>query len=309
MPSTIPNPGSWAVDHIGSAGRHLGSMTSGLGSGSTGLDEMPTIRKLEMEDLRAALRKGFEDFQACRSDVVFLCLLYPIIGVFLAWVALQRELLPLLFPVMSGFALVGPVAAVGLYEMSRKREAGEETSFADAFGVAKSPAFGAILGLGLMLGATFLIWVIFANGIYMATLGPEPPASIGSFIAEVLTTGAGWTMLIVGCALGFLFAAAVLMTSALSFPLLLDRHVGIPMAVVTSIRATTSNMRVMGAWGAIVAGGLLLGSIPAFLGLIVVMPVLGHATWHLYRRAIVQTAPAPAEKAVTGEVVADGGEA
>ena len=104
---------------------------------------------------------------------------------------------------------------------------------------------------------------------------------------EVLTTGAGWTMILVGCGVGFLFAALVLATSVVSFPLLLDRDVGLPAAVITSMRVTAANPLPIAVWGLIVAGGLVLGSIPFFLGLIVVMPILGHATWHLYRRTVV----------------------
>ena len=107
------------------------------------------------------------------------------------------------------------------------------------------------------------------------------------FLREVLTTGAGWTMILVGCGVGFLFAALVLATSVVSFPLLLDRDVGLPVAVITSMRVAAANPLPIAVWGLIVAGGLLLGSIPFFLGLIVVMPILGHATWHLYRRTVV----------------------
>src|SRR5699024_6529243 len=117
-------------------------------------------------------------------------------------------------------------AAVGLYEMSRRREMGLEPDWADAFAVAKSPSFGAILALGVMLGALFIVWILAAHGIYFATMGYESPVSIGSFIRDIFTTAGGWTMLIVGCAVGFLFAALVLATSVVSFPLLLDRDVG-----------------------------------------------------------------------------------
>ena len=138
-----------------------------------------------------------------------------------------------------------------------------------------------------MLGVLFVVWILTAHGIYYATLGPEAPASAGGLLQDTFTTGAGWTMLIVGCAVGFLFAALVLAVSVVSFPLLLDRDVGLPVAIITSIRVAAANPVPILAWGAIVAVGLALGSIPFFLGLIVVMPILGHATWHLYRRVVV----------------------
>lgn len=286
MPETIGNPASWIAKEVKAASAYTGSVAGRVRSGEEVAE--PELRRIEVSDLRDALRKGIEDFAAVRSDVAFLCILYPIIGACLAWLAFQGNLLPLLFPMVSGFALVGPVAAVGLYEMSRKRGAGLETSWADAFAVARSPSFGAVLVLGLVLMAVFVIWVLTANGIYGATLGPEPPASLGSFVREVLTTGAGWAMVVVGCVVGFFFAALVLAASVVSFPLLLDRDVGLVGALITSFRAVALNPRTFSIWGLIVAGSLALGSLPAFLGLIVVLPILGHSTWHLYRRVVVQ---------------------
>jgi uncharacterized membrane protein len=152
--------------------------------------------------------------------------------------------------------------------------------------VVRAPAFGAILVLGLILLAIFLLWLLAAYAIYLMTLGPEPPAGVGAFVRDVLTTGAGWTMIALGVGVGFLFAVLVLTISVVSFPLLLDRDVGLAAAVATSMRAVAANPGPMAAWGLIVAGGLVLGSIPALLGLIIVMPVLGHATWHLYRKIV-----------------------
>jgi uncharacterized membrane protein len=286
MTETIGNPLSWSVDAAKGAGSYVGSVTARLGSGDTEGAAMPIVRRIGMEDLRASLRAGYADFVACRSDVVFLCLIYPAIGLVLAWAAFSGNLLPLVFPILSGFALIGPVAAVGLYEMSRRREAGQEPSWGDAFGVLKSPSFGAIFVLGVVLFAIFLVWIITAHGIWSATLGPVPPTSLGVFLSDVFTTGAGWAMMVLGLAIGFLFAALVLAISVVSFPLLLDRDVGLPVAIVTSFRVATENPAPVAVWGLIVAVGLALGSLPFLLGLIVVLPVLGHATWHLYRRAV-----------------------
>ena len=170
--------------------------------------------------------------------------------------------------------------------MSRRREQGIRITWMDAFGVIRSPGFGAILVLGLVLVAIFLLWLLTASLIYQLTLGPESPVSYAAFVRDVFTTSAGWAMIVVGVGVGFLFAVLVLAISVVSFPMLLDRDVGLPTAVRTSIRAVAANPGPMAVWGLIVAGSLVIGSIPAFLGLVVVMPVLGHATWHLYRKLV-----------------------
>jgi uncharacterized membrane protein len=283
----IRNPIEWGVDQLKTAEQALERAGHSLRRPEETRDApLPAVRQIELADLRDVLEKGFSDFGAYRTDVIFLCIIYPIAGVVLARLAFGYDMLPLLFPLASGFALIGPVAAVGLYEISRRREQGVDIAWADAFGVVRAPAFGAIVVLGLLLLAIFLLWLVAAYAIYLVTLGPEPPASIGSFVRDVFTTGAGWALIVVGVGVGFLFAVLVLTISVVSFPLLLDRDVGLYTAVATSVRAVLANPVPMAAWGLIVAGGLVIGSIPVLLGLIIVMPVLGHATWHLYRRLV-----------------------
>lgn len=280
----IGNPASWTLDAVAGSSRYVAHATVEIGSHDR---TRPEVATLTLEDLGAALRKGWDDFAALRSDVIFVVLLYPIIGICLAAFAFNRDLLHMVFPFVSGFALLGPVAAVGLYEMSRRRERGEPAGWGAALGVLGSPAIGAILAVGFYLAFLFVCWLVAAYVIYNATLGPEPPASAAALLDAVFTTGAGWTLLIVGCLVGFLFAATVLAFSVVSIPLLLDRHVGVPVAVATSLEVTRRNPVPVAVWGLIVAALLVVGSIPLFLGLIFVLPVLGHATWHLYRRAVV----------------------
>jgi len=284
---TIRNPVEWTVDQLKSAAQAARSVAHSIRGIQAGPDRpLPAVRRIEVADLRDVLASGLDDFRTFRTDVIFVCVIYPVVGIILAAFAFRHDLLPLLFPIGSGFALVGPIAAVGLYEMSRRREQGVAATWADAFGLVRSPAFGAIVALGLVLLAIFLLWLLTAQAIYVFTLGPEPPSSITGFARDVLTTGAGWMLIIVGTGVGFAFALVVLTVSVVSFPMLLDRDVGLGVAIATSVRAVAANPRPMAVWGMIVAGGLAIGSIPLLLGLIVVIPVLGHATWHLYRKLV-----------------------
>jgi uncharacterized membrane protein len=286
MPKTIGNPLSWFASSVGSAFGHAASVAKTTGTHDA--DRPLDVRKISVVDLREALRKGIADVGEFRSDVLFACLLYPVIGVTLAAIALKGNMAQLLFPVLSGFALVGPIASVGLYEMSRKKEQGQkEVSWFVLGDLLRSPRFGSILILGLLLLVIFAIWVMVANLIYAVTLGPESPGSMMAFIHDVVQTPAGWAMIVLGTGIGFVFAVIVLAITVVSFPLLLDRDVGLAVAVVTSVRVAQRNPRTIAIWGLIIAGLLALGSIPVLLGLLVVMPVLGHATWHLYRRAVV----------------------
>ena len=247
---------------------------------------LPHVRKIHVSDLKDALMKGLDDFWAMPSHVVFLGAIYPIIGIILARMVLGQDVLPLLFPLIAGFALIGPFAATGLYELSRRRERGMATGWSQAFSVLRSQSFGSILALGVLLLGIFVCWLYAAQSIYEYTFGDLAPVSMATFVQQVLTTPQGWTLFLVGNAVGFVFAVFVLAISVVSFPLLLDRHIGVMQAVATSIRATVTNPLPIALWGLIVAVALFVGSIPALLGLAIVMPILGHATWHLYRRTV-----------------------
>lgn len=247
----------------------------------------PAIRHIGIADLRDALWRGTDDFLAAPTQLLFLGLIYVVVGLIAARVAFGGDLLPLAFPLVAGLSLMGPVAAIGVYELSRRRERGMPVKAMDAFGVLRSPAIGSIVALGIALAVLFVAWVWAADAIYNATLGTVRPASMGSFARDLLDTGAGWRLILIGNLVGAGFATIVLVVTVVSFPLLLDRNVGIGVAVRTSIRAFRENPGVMLIWGVVVGAALLLGSLPAFVGLAVVMPVLGHATWHLYRKVVV----------------------
>ena len=255
------------------------------------------VRKIGLSDLSDALRLGWEDFKAIPTHAVVLCLIYPVLGLVLFRMVLGHSLLPLLFPLAAGFTLIGPFAGLGLYELSRRRERGEEPSAMDAMHVLRAPSFGAILGLGMFLLVLFGTWIAAADAIYVATFGYASAASIPDFATRVLTTPEGWTLIIVGCGVGFLFAVAALCISVVSFPLMLDRHATAIDAIRTSLRAVKMNPFTMAAWGVIVAVLLAVGSLPFFVGLCVVLPVLGHASWHLYRKVVEPDPNPPQEEA------------
>ena len=246
----------------------------------------PVVRTIGLSDLHRALRLGWEDFKAVPSHAIILCVIYPVLGLVLARTVLGYSVLPLLFPLAAGFALLGPFAALGLYELSRRRESGQSATAWDAIEVLRSPSFGAMLGLGALLLALFVTWVATAQAIYIAAFGYEGATGISDFATRVLTTPQGWWLIVVGCGVGFLFALIALCVSVVSFPLMLDRHASAGDAMVTSLRAVARNPVPMAAWGLIVAVLLVAGSLPFFVGLAIVIPLLGHATWHLYRETI-----------------------
>jgi len=282
----IRNPIEWVVGQFDATGRTIGHTPPDTYWPALAPTRTPDVRDITLHDLREAVREGLNDFAACRTDVMFFCVIYPLLGWVIAAAEARGGLLPLLFPTAAGFTLVGPFCAVGLYEMSRQRELNGKTTWLDMVKVVRSPSIGAIAALGAVLVALFLAWLVAAQVIYDVTLGPAPPASAGSFVQAVLTTPAGWAMTGLGCAVGALFAVGVLAISVVSFPLLLDRPASFGTAIGTSLSAVRRNPVQLGVWGLFVAVALFVGALPFFVGLIVVLPVLGHSTWHLYRRIV-----------------------
>ena len=283
----IKNPIEWSGAQLMAASRQFGAAYRTIHHmQETAHSPAPAVNRIDMRDIGLALRAGFADFKAYRSDVIFLAVIYAVVGLVLARLAFGLELLPMLFPLASGFAIIGPFAAVGLYEMSKRREQGAEVSWKNAFDVTREPGFPAAFMLGMMLIVTFLLWLLVAWEIYANTMGPDMPINSAAFAKAVFTTDAGWALIGIGCGVGFVFALFAMCLSIASFPLLIDRDVGLDTAMATSFRAVAKNPLPMALWGLIVAGALVIGSIPLFMGLIVVLPVLGHATWHLYRRLV-----------------------
>jgi uncharacterized membrane protein/nuclear transport factor 2 (NTF2) superfamily protein len=254
--------------------------------------ELPTVRSIGLLDLRDALALGVQDFWAMPTHVVFLSLIYPVIGLALFRAMFDYDLIPLLYPLAAGFPLIGPFAAIGLYELSRRRELGLDTSWRHAFDFVHSPSLWSILFLGLLLLLMVGVWLAIAQALYDANFGSDEPLKVTDFARRVFTTPEGHRLIVVGNAIGFGFAVLAFCLSVVTFPLLLDRNVGVGAAIATSFRVILRNPGPMILWAIFVAGLLVIGSLPFFLGLAIVVPILGHSTWHLYRK-VIEPDPTP----------------
>lgn len=248
------------------------------------------VRRISAGDLTESLRDGWRDFMDMRGDIIFLALLYPLIGIIAALTALGSPLLPLFLPIAAGVGLLGPLAAVGFYEMARRRENGLTSNWAHFLDVRKRPSFDEIAWLAGLLLAIFGLWLVAAGALYVMLFGWNQAPSVGEFLTQIFTTERGWALIVVGAGIGTLFATLALAVSVVSMPMLVDCDLSASDAVRTSVRAVRKNPGIMACWGGIVAVLLVAGSIPLFIGLAVVLPWLGYATWHLYTRLVDRSA-------------------
>ncbi len=260
--------------------------TKTIARGSARTRPIP-VRKITDEDLRFALLKGLDDFLAMRGDIVFAGVIYTLIGIAAVVMTTNAPLMPWFFPVVAGVGLLGPVAAVGFYELARRREDGQTSNhWSHFFDVLKRPAaddMGIVAGLLLLI---FLGWLLAAGALYAVLFGWATPTSIGDFITQVFTTPQGWALIVLGAVVGAVFGWLVLALSVASLPMLVDRDLTAAQAVSASWRAAHANRAVMFRWGLVVTGLLILGSAPLFVGLAFVLPWLGYSTWHLYTRLV-----------------------
>ncbi|MES2136703.1 MAG: DUF2189 domain-containing protein [Pseudomonadota bacterium] len=259
--------------------------TNTIARGGSRLAKIP-VRKIGNDDLNAALREGLDDFLSLRGDIVFAGVIYTLIGLAAVVMTTNGPLMPFFFPVVAGVGLLGPVAAVGFYELARRREQGQEVHWFNFIDVRRRPSIddmGIVAGLLL---AIFVVWLFAAGALYAAIFGLATPTSVPDFLRAVFTTPRGWSLIAGGAVIGAIFGWLVLALSIASLPMLVDCDLTAAEAVSTSWRAAHANKPEMIRWGVIVTGLLVLGSIPLFVGLAFVLPWLGYATWHLYTRLV-----------------------
>lgn len=249
-----------------------------------------SIRTLGFDDLRIALRQGWDDFLAKRGDLVFLGFIYPVIVALAIMSASQMSILPLIFPLAAGAILLGPAFASGFYELARRRENGMDARWRHFLDVIRKPGGSALFDLTCVLALLFMLWMAAAWLIYHVTLEnvPGSTSSAGAFLSAVFGTSEGWQMIVLGNLTGFGFALLTLAVSVVSFPMAVDRPVSWGVAMRTSFRVAWHNPVTIAVWGLMVVALLFVGALPALVGLAVVLPVLGYATWHLYTRAVVR---------------------
>ena len=245
------------------------------------------VRTITDDDLRSSLHQGLGDFLAMRGDIFFAGLIYTLIGVAAVVMTTNRPLMPFFFPVVAGVGLLGPVAAVGFYELARRREDGRgDHNWSHFFDVVKRPAADDMAVVAGLLLLIFLAWLFAAGALYGLLFGFWTPTSIGDFLAAVFTTPKGWALIVLGGVVGAAFGWLVLALSVASLPLMVDCDVSASEAVSASWRASHANKALMFCWALIVTGLLILGSAPLFVGLAFVLPWLGYSTWHLYSRLV-----------------------
>ncbi|MEM8569615.1 MAG: DUF2189 domain-containing protein [Pseudomonadota bacterium] len=245
----------------------------------------PQICQISVSDVYASLSQGWADFRAAPNFGLFFGGVYAVLGIFifLQLVAWSQPLW--IIPLACAFPIVGPFVAIGLYEVSKRREAGLPLNWNEIIASVWGQKNGQMPFMAFVVLAGFMIWIWFARLLVAVILG-RMSFAVYSDLGILFTTGPGLTLLFFGTALGGIIAFCIFCVTVVALPLLLDRDVDFVTAIITSIDSVKANPRAMLTWASVVAGTFVIAMIPAFLGLIIALPVLGHATWHLYRKVI-----------------------
>jgi len=255
----------------------------------------PIVRKIEVSDIFEALAQGLRDFQKAPTVGLILGAICAAVGAGVVWLLYAAEMAYFAYPLAAGFAIICPFLAAGIYEVSRRLETGEEISFGSVW--SRVIGRSEIRWMGFVTVFIYVMWMYQIRFLLAVFLGyTSISASFTEFLEVVFTTTEGWTFLLVGNLVGMILSAILFTVSVVSFPIVLDRDTDFVTAMITSIRSVGENPFPMLVWGAIIVALLVVSALPAFLGLLIVMPILGHATWHVYRKVVE---PAPASEAVT----------
>ncbi|MEH2563377.1 DUF2189 domain-containing protein [Bradyrhizobium sp. AZCC 2289] len=249
----------------------------------------PVVRRITSADIAEALGQGLRDFQAVPLYGLAFGALYAGGGIVILLSLTALDMIYLAYPLAAGFALLGPFVAIGLYEVSRRREAAQSISMRDIWSTVRSR--GEIGWMALVTVFFFVIWMSQVGFLIALLIGLNASFSnLREFIAMALTTNEGLLLLAIGNAVGAALSLILFSLTVVSFPLLLDRDVDFVTAMVTSVRAVVTSPVPMIGWAAVIVVLLIVSALPYFLGLLVTLPVLGHATWHLYRRVVAPVA-------------------
>ncbi|WP_257891834.1 DUF2189 domain-containing protein [Gymnodinialimonas phycosphaerae] len=246
----------------------------------------PKVNKVSARDITASLRAGYADFLARPFMSGFFGLIYAVFGILIVWSLVWLGKIWMIIPAIVGFPLVTPFAAAGLYEMSRRLQKRESFGWSEIFAVIAKQRKREMGWMAFVTLFIFWVWMYQVRLWLAVTLQNASFSDLGGFLNAVLFTPQGWTFLAIGTCVGALLSAVLFSVTVVAMPMLLDRETDIVSAMLTSIRVVTENPVVMLTWAAIISVTMLLSMVPAFLGLIFTLPILGHTTWHLYQRVV-----------------------
>jgi uncharacterized membrane protein len=248
---------------------------------------MPTVNPIGFSDLFDVLGKGLSDFKRAPLFGLFFGGVYALGGIAIALSLTVWNIPWMIYPIAIGFPLIGPFLAVGLYEVSRRLETGKPLSWREVLGVIWLQRQRELAWMAFVMLFVFWVWMYQVRLLVAIILARSSFSTLDRFLHVVFTTSQGWTFLAVGHVVGAILAMVLFSITVVSIPLLLDRESDFVTAMITSVKAVTTSPVPMLAWGVFVTLAVIVSSVPMFLGLVVVLPVLGHATWHLYRKAVV----------------------
>lgn len=251
-----------------------------------GQTTMPPVEALSVADIKQCMAQGWADFRKAPGFGLFFGGIYMLGGLLIVQSLFVWDMSWMIYPVAIGFPLIGPFAAVGLYEVSRRLQSGEPLAWNQILSVMRFQSGREMSWMAFVVLFIFWMWMYQVRLLVALFLGRLSFTSLDRFIEIVTTTGEGLAFLMVGHVVGAVLSLVLFSVTVCSIPMLLDRNVDFVTAMITSVKVVLASPVVMLGWGVMVTLALIAAMVPAFLGLLVVLPVLGHTTWHIYKRAV-----------------------